>query len=345
MPAHLRLTQVVSTDSFAGTERYVVDVAAALQRRGHDVAVVGGPADRMRELLRPGVGWRPGSDTASTLRSLAAGGRRDIVHSHMTKADFCALIAAPVTGGRRVSTRHLTVHRGFTPAARRLAPVVRRALAAEIAVSRFVSDAVEVPSDLVLLNGVLPVDRIGPEPERGPVVLVAQRLAPEKDTSTALRAWARSGLAGRGWSLVVAGVGDERPTLEGLAVELGVADSVEWLGWVGDMASLYASCSLLLAPAPTEPCGLTILEAMAAGLPVVAAGAGGNTETLGQEPTAALFAPGDAQAAADHLMRLAGDPRLRLEYGGLLQRLQRERLTLAGHVDRLEELYLRVTGR
>lgn len=336
----LRITQIITTDGFAGTERYVVDVANELARRDHEVAVVGGSPDWMPGLLTAAIRWLPGADLRQTLRALLASGRRDVVHSHMTKADFAALIAAPVTGGRRVSTRHIAAPRGWTVAARRLAPLVRGRLAAEIAVSRFIDSALEVPADLVLLNGVSPMPEVtGP---RQPVVLLAQRLAVEKDTATALRAWARSGLAATGWRLVVAGDGPERTSLEALARELGASSTVEWLGWVADPAPLLVTSGILLAPAPSEPCGLAVLEAMAAGLPVVAAGAGGHLETLGQLHDAALFPPGDERRAAGHLARLAGDEGLRSAYAARARRLQRERFTLAGHVDRLEQLYARL---
>ncbi|MFC7574263.1 hypothetical protein ACFQX8_19025 [Klenkia terrae] len=57
----------------------------------------------------------------------------------MTKADFVALMAAPATRGRRFATRHITAPRGYGRLARLLAPLVRRALRAEIAVSEFVA--------------------------------------------------------------------------------------------------------------------------------------------------------------------------------------------------------------
>lgn len=334
------MTQVVTTDLFAGTERYVVNVARELASRGHDVAVVGGNPAAMPLALGVGLPWRPGANTSQTVRSLLAGGRRDIVHSHMTKADFCAAAVSPVVGGRRLSTRHITAPRGFSPLARRLAPAVRRSLARELAVSGFVSRSLEVPADEVLLNGVYEIPT-SKEP-RARTVLVAHRLAPEKDTPTALRAFALSGLASRGWRLRIAGAGEDRAALEGLAEKLAITDHTDWLGWVDDSARLFRLEGILLAPAPSEPCGLSILEAMAAGMPVVASGSGGNVETIGQLPTAALFSPGDAAAAAGQLVGLADDDLARAAYGDELRRLQRKRFTLEGHVDRLEALYRRV---
>lgn len=341
MSAHrggvLRIAHVVVTSSFAGTERYVAEIAAAQAAHGHRVLVVGGDPDRLPAVLPAEVEWAPGASTRTALGSLVRAGRRDVVHSHITKADFVALAAAPGTGGRRVSTRHITAARGHGRPAQLLAPLVRRALTTEIAVSAFVAGQLETPPDAVLLNGVRP-QPAGPA-RRQDTVLVAQRLAPEKDTGTALAAFASSGLADHGWTLTVAGDGPERPRLEQIAEELGVRDAVHFAGWVADPAGLMAGSAVLLSTAPAEPCGLSILEAMAVATPVVAAGAGGPLETVGRLAGAALFPPGDAAAAGRELARLAADPEGRAVYGAALRELQRSDFDLAGHVARLEEIY------
>jgi glycosyltransferase involved in cell wall biosynthesis len=345
MAKSLKIAHVITTGSFAGTERYAVQVGTELARRGHDVTVIGGEPATMREIVENaaragvvgGLRWRPGGTAAQTAMSLVRGGRYDIVHSHITKSDFVSVFVAAAVGGRRVSTRHITAFRGYTRAARALARPVRAMLARELAVSEFTSAALEQPADAVLLNGVPPVEDDGRDREK--IVLVAQRLAPEKQTAIALRAWAASGLPDLGWRLVVAGAGDEKAALENVAVELDVVDSVEFPGWLSDMDGALRRASLFLAPAPSEPCGLTILEAMAHGVPVVAAGSGGNLETIGQEPTAALFAPGDVAEAARYLRTFAEDEGRRRTNGKRLQALQRRRLSLDVHVDALAEVY------
>ncbi len=103
---------------------------------------------------------------------------------------------------------------------------------------------------------------------------------------------------------------------------------------------LLAGSSVLLAPAPLEPFGLSVVEAMAHGLPVVAAGGGAHLETVGEDGL--LFPPGDAPAAAAALARLGGDPALRRSVGDALRHRQQDRFTLTGHVDRLERLYREV---
>lgn len=336
-PSTLRVTHLITNAEFAGTERYVVDVSTQLIERGHDVVVIGGKPESMQALLPDGVRWHEGASASTALRQLVAGGRRDIVHSHNAKGDFVALMGAPVSGGSRVSTRHITAPRGYSPLARRLGRVVRAALRTEIAVSRWTSDQLERPADVVLLNGVQPQPDV--TAQRRDVVLLAQRLDPEKDTETALRAWAHSRLGERGWTLRIAGSGSEREKLDALVGSLGITASTEFTGWVPEVGELYRTSAVFFAPAPTEPCGLSILESMAQGMAVVAAASGGTLETVGTHPRAAMFPPGDAEAASVQLLRLADDPDLRSGYGDELRELQRTSFSISVHVDRLERLY------
>jgi glycosyltransferase involved in cell wall biosynthesis len=149
-------------------------------------------------------------------------------------------------------------------------------------------------------------------------------------------------VAARGWQLVVAGTGVLRSELERLADELGCADSVTFAGQVSDTDGLLAASSIFLAPAPAEPFGLSVAEAMSHGLAVVAAGGGAHTETVGD--AGLLFPPGDVDAAARELVRLADDPKLRRSVGRALRSRQQERYSLALHLDRLEALYASVAA-
>lgn len=339
-PHRLRLTEVVASDAFAGTERYVVDVAVELARRGHDVHVVGGAPAVMPDLLGPAVRWSPGATAPAALAALVRGGRRDVVHGHMTHGEFAAFAAAPATRGRRLATRHILHPRGHGQAGRAVGRLVRAELWAEVAVSEFVADRVQPRSEAVLLNGTRSVPGAPTRSGEGPgVVLVAQRLEREKATDVVVRAFAASGLAERGWRLVVAGQGPEAGPLRLLADGLGVGPAVDLLGWVADVPALMRSSAVFVAPAPREPCGLSVLEAMAHGLPVLASDAGGHRETVGSVPGARLFGAGDVQACAAVLRGLADDPAGRVAYGSALQERQRGGFSIAAHVDGLERLY------
>ena len=104
--------------------------------------------------------------------------------------------------------------------------------------------------------------------------------------------------------------------------ELGIEDSVEFLGFRSDVETLLCSASILIAPTPREGLGISVLEAMACGLPIVASRGGGHLETVGSVEGAALF--DDCHSAAKQLSALMADPDRRAEYGRALRGRQRE---------------------
>ncbi|WP_022882148.1 glycosyltransferase family 4 protein [Gryllotalpicola ginsengisoli] len=334
----LEVVHVICTDNFAGAERYVRNGAVWLTAAGCRVTVVGGNEAAMRpELEAAGAGWLPGATVAQALRSLRRAGRPDVINTHMTAADVAGVIAGRRHGTPVVSTRHFAAPRGSSPTARLVARGIRAGVAAQLAISEFVADAADGPS-VTVLSGVEPVPDVAAE--RRPTVLVAQRLEAEKDTALALEAWARVAADGVGdWRLAIAGRGAQRDELAARARALGIAGSVDFLGHRDDIEALFRTASVLLATAPAEPLGLTVLEAMAHGLPVVAAARGGHLETVGTVHGAALFPPGDADAAAQALARLMANPGERARYGATLRAHQREHLTAARQIEGTLRLY------
>ncbi|WP_036921259.1 glycosyltransferase family 4 protein [Propionicicella superfundia] len=308
----MRILHVVRSDAFYGVERYMATLATAQARMGDEVVVVGGQGDRMRAALAgSGVAFAPGDSQADVLRALWAGLRpADIVHAHMTEAEFAVAAAQRVRLQPTpvVATRHFARHRGASRFGALVSPFIARRLDGQIAISRFVADRIE--GDSRIIHPGVPA-ATQPSADRRPIVLVAQRLEAEKETGLALDAFVASGLAAAGWRLELAGSGAQEAELRARAQERGLADAVAFLGRRDDVPALMARSSLLLATAPAEPFGLTVVEAMAAGLPVVAAAAGGHVESL---PAATLrygFDPGDAAAAGTSLRTLAENPDLR----------------------------------
>jgi glycosyltransferase involved in cell wall biosynthesis len=335
----LAIVQVVRSDGFAGVERYICQVSNVLADRGHRVVVIGGDPTRMRSELVAGVDHVAAATVARTTRALVGRRRVDVVHAHMTAAETAAWLARPVQRAPIVATRHFADDRGSSGPARLVARLVARSIAVDIAISRFVADSVGGPTVLIP-NGV--PDR-GPAELRSPTVVMLQRLTEEKATGLGVEAWARSGLGAEGWRLVVAGRGDRRDALVAEAGRLGVADSVEFVGQVADTDRLLAGSSVVLATAPREPFGLSVVEAMAHGVPVVAAAGGAHLETVGD--AGRLFPAGDAVAAARELVELASSHERRLEVGSALRRRQQERYSLDDHVTRLEQVYGDLTDR
>ncbi|MBW3547431.1 MAG: glycosyltransferase family 4 protein [Actinobacteria bacterium] len=330
------MAHVVRSDSFAGVERYITYVAPGLARHGIDVVVIGGDDEPMSEALGPaGIRHHPAATTLETARRILQCRPLDLLHTHMVAAELAAMVTQPVTRTPFITTRHFAARRGSSPAGRLVAAPIARAVRREIAVSRFVADAIGRPS--VLLPSGVPCRSLGTE--RGRVVVMAQRLEAEKGVAVGIQAWAASGLAASGWSLVVVGDGTLAGELRALAQRLGVRGSVEFVGRRASLDELFSAAGIFLAPTPAEAFGLSVVEAMAAGLPVVASAGGAHLETVGACSTAWLFPPGDAAACADRLRRLAADGSERTRYGAGLQAVQRRHFSLGDHVEGLASLY------
>lgn len=336
----MRITHVVVTDAYAGVEAHVARLARAQARSGHDVTVVGGARDQMRAVVGDDVELRPGTTVARARRSLVRGPRPDVVHAHMTAAEIAACLDARVLLRRvpLVVTRHFALVRGRSAAGRVAAPVIRRTVAAQIAISTFVQERVDGPSRVVVA-GLEERPHARGAALRSPVVLVASRLEPEKRVDAGVRAFAASGLAGAGWRLQVAGSGSLEVATKELAAGLGLDGAVDLLGHRDDVPTLLADAGLFLAPTPGDGFGLSVLEAMASGVPVVADGSGGHVESLGTAGGPGLYATGDVDDAGRRLRALADDPVLRDRYGAALQARQRAEFSLAHQAAATERVY------
>lgn len=330
----MRVVHVVVTDAFAGTEKYVADVARRTAERGHDVLVLGGDPAVMPDAVAPAA-WRPAGRVLSACSALVEAPRPDVVHAHLTAAETAAFLAFPRCRAAVVSTRHIAAHRGSSVPARLLSRALNRFLSVQIAISQHVAASLERLPDVVLPSGV--PSRDVPYDESSRVVLVVQRLEAEKDAATALRAWAASGLDDAGWELHLAGDGKLRAGLEGLAAELGL-ERVRFLGMVHNVSERLAASAIFLATSRREGLGLAVLEAMAAGRPVVATAVGGHLETLpAQYP--GLFPVGDGPAAGRILHDLSLDPQRRRALGEELRARQRLNFEIEQHVDHLIDVY------
>jgi glycosyltransferase involved in cell wall biosynthesis len=173
----------------------------------------------------------------------------------------------------------------------------------------------------------------------GPAIMVG-RLSPEKDVETLVRAVPLIIREHPGFHLEIAGSGPCLLTLGRLAQELRISDRIHFLGEIQDIPALLASASLFVLPSLTEGISLTLLEAMARGLPVVATNVGGTPEVVVHGETGLLVpmkSPVDLAAA---ILRICRDP----ERGRQMGRAGRRRVELNFDVRRMvaayETLYL-----
>jgi glycosyltransferase involved in cell wall biosynthesis len=141
-------------------------------------------------------------------------------------------------------------------------------------------------------------------------------------------------------SLVVIGDGAERRNLEGLAGDLGIASAVRFLGHRENARDLLAGCDIYANSSISEGISLTILEAMAAGLPVVATRVGGNPEIIDAE-CGRLVPSRQPAAIAAALSELGADAGMRTELGRAARRRVEERFTLDRMVREYRDAYFK----
>ncbi|MBP2479202.1 glycosyltransferase involved in cell wall biosynthesis [Crossiella equi] len=170
-------------------------------------------------------------------------------------------------------------------------------------------------------------------------VLFVGRLDAEKNVHELIQAAARV----PGLRVELVGDGSRRRALADLAADAGVADRVHFLGCVSDedLVRAYQRNTIFCMPGTAELQSLATMEAMAAGLPVVAADAMALPHLAHPGVNGHLFPPGDIEALTACLAELAGDPALRAEYGAASRRLI-EKHALSSTVDSFAALYREV---
>jgi len=293
-----------------------------LRREGFHVHVLG---------RRPGLDWRCACEMGALLRRE----RVDLLHAHQYTPFFYALLGRWVC--RRppiLFTEHGRHHPDYLRRKRVLANRALiesrdRVVGVGAAVRRALIDNEGIPADRVgvIYNGI-PLSRfadgrgeraevraeLGLAPDELMVLQVA-RLDPLKDHATAITAMSHLRHSCPRAKLVLAGEGPRRGLVEGLVNEHGLQDRVRLLGLRKDVPRLMAAADVFLLSSISEGIPLTLIEAMAAGLPVVSTDVGGVAEVVLPGDTGLLAPAGDGAALAGHVLALAGRPDLRAEMG------------------------------
>ncbi|MGK5023179.1 glycosyltransferase [Janthinobacterium sp. RB2R34] len=178
---------------------------------------------------------------------------------------------------------------------------------------------------------------------KDPVILVARHLQALYDNASAVRAFAIVRAAYPGARLVLAGDGPERAALEALARDLNVTQALTFAGHVANaaMPALYQSSTIVLNPSLADNMPISVLEALACGVPVVSTNVGGIPALLQHGVTGLLVSPGDAPAMAQAMLALLREPQQasRLAANGLLHAAQFDWRDVGPH---LAALYRRI---
>jgi glycosyltransferase involved in cell wall biosynthesis len=296
--------------------------------------------------------------------------RPHVLHTHTAKAGAVGRTAAMLAEKARpqvvVHTFHGHVLRGYfgsakTEAFRRLERRLARASDALIAVSPEVRDdlvrvGIAPPSKIAVIRLGLDLESrvaapagAGPElratldiPADAFVVGWLGRMTEIKRTEDLLRAFAA--ISDRAHLLVV-GDGPLRADLEGLARELGVRSRTHFTGFRADVGAVYAASDTIALTSAHEGTPVTVIEALAAGVPVVSTNVGGVADIVDHGRTGLLTPPGDVDAIATALLRLIEHPEERTTMGESGRAAVIDRYSVPRLVRDVDALYRELLGR
>jgi glycosyltransferase involved in cell wall biosynthesis len=359
----VRILHVIESLEFGGAEKIVIGLANGMAA-AHEVAVccvktVGALGPELDPRIRVfSLGKGEGNAPGLPLR-LARAIRReryDVVHTHNWGVFLEGTLAAILAG---VPVRVHTVHGPYTAYGasalerakrglrhfleRRAARHVRRIAAVSDRIREYITGEIGVdPAAVVTLHNGIPVEGPAPAPRRGEgpaVFITVGRLAAIKNHDLMLRAFHRALQAGARARLVVVGDGPERGAIERYVSDHGLGDRVELVGFRSDVGALLAGADAFLLTSRYEGISVALLEAMRAGLPVIATNVGGIPETVRDGETGILVGPEDLEGAARAIAELAASAERRRELGRRGLEFLREEFSAARMTQRYLDLY------
>jgi glycosyltransferase involved in cell wall biosynthesis len=377
----LKIAYLLPNIESGGTERHVLALARRIDRSRFDLSLIttaggGSLHDEFSHLLpvtglgdpRQGRRFRTGPmehlRTIARVARLFRRSRPDIVHSYLPAANVIGPIAARLAGVPRVivSKRALADYKKLYPLLRRVEPLGNR-LANVVLVN---SDAVRRDVERTetgwegkvrkIYNGVAPSAPWTPGrveafrtreglPPRAPIAACVSNFYPYKGHGELVEAVAR--VAPRFPEAVFLLVGRDSGTLEATRERVrsrGIERSVRFLGGRTDVPDLLRASDLFVHPSREEGFSNAVLEAMAAGLPVVAFDVGGNAEAVVHGETGLLAPPWDAGRLAEAIAELLGDGDRRKAMGDAGRARAAERFSMDRMVAEMEALYESLAG-
>jgi len=320
----MRLAQVISTpNGVAGAERVMLAVAAEAAARGWDQVILnpfsaetgggalGEASDGIEFEARPCSQLLELPRTSRWLRQRLDRFKPDVVQAYLVHAGILTGVVRHPRDSVYVLSHQHGSHlveegrRTLRLLDQRIGKRYDRVVACSEAVERFLLDTYAYPEDLVetIRNGWdgAPLE-VPSKPER-PTVICTARLRKQKGHDCLVRAFAAVRGQVPNAQLVLVGDGPEEDSLRELVIELGIADAVVFRGQVENVWPELAASDVFVLASRYEPLGIAVLEAMAAGLPVVASNVGGIPELV-HEDTGVLVSPGDEAALAEALTTL-----------------------------------------
>ena len=294
--------------------------------------------------------------------------RPDIVHTHTSKAGCLGRLAAFITRVPIVihSSHGTIVHGYFSPRKTKILIQVERWLkkithyivpVTELVRQELLQYSMAYPEKSVTIHAGFDLSGFkNIDSSRGAlrreininagtsIVGTVARLVPVKALDDLLRAAKIILDKKSNVCFVIAGDGESRKSLERLAKELGIDEKVIFLGFRSDLVVLYASFDIVVVSSLNEGCPASILEAMAANVPVVATNVGGVPDIIKSGFTGLLVSPRNPQQLADSVLHLVENANYRKELAHNAKDTAYREYSIEVSAARTEKLYLQLHG-
>jgi glycosyltransferase involved in cell wall biosynthesis len=279
---------------------------------------------------------------AARFAGLLLGGKYDIIHEH-TGGRFLAQMSRSLGGCKIV--RHVHGRATEKTGAVKTSLKLPRS-AATIANSHIVAQACGDAGAVVIYPGIdiseFPFD---PAPRTEVIVGTACRLEPVKGLPHLIEAIAILRNQAPALRVEIAGEGSLRESLECMTQQRGLSKQITFIGWQTELPALLASWSIFVLPSLDEGFGVAALEAMAAGLPVVATAVGGLAELVQDGQTGFLVPAAEPAELASRIQILLDSPDLREQMGRAGRLRAQESFSVSAMVNKTAALYSSLLSR
>lgn len=365
----LRVLQILPNFGSGGAERMAAYLIRTLDRTRYEVAAISlfdrTETDVQGIIDTSGVRvWYLGKHLGPDLRMYARVGsvlrsyRPHVIHTHK----YVLKYLMPFVACKSAPVWVHTVHSLATKEVDRLGQLVNRVcfargvvpVAIAVEVARSLERLYGIEQTVIIPNGV-PVEAYGPAVEKRSNWRISQgfapddviyvcvaSLSPQKNHALLLEAFAKGLASDPRAHLVLAGDGPLKSGLEASAVRLGIGGHVRFLGLRQDIPDILNAADVFVLASDWEGNPLSVMEAMAAGKPVVATAVGGVPELVDPEVSGILVPPRDVASLSQALVRLM-DPELRRKMGERGRTVALSRFGIERMARSYEELYERLS--
>ncbi|MFN3712169.1 MAG: glycosyltransferase [Alcanivoracaceae bacterium] len=360
----MRINHLVENLNVGGAERVVIDLVLEQHRRGHDLRVIClfEPGTLASELEEAGISVLPLNKTSGPslallirLRRLLRDDATQVLHTHNAMAHYYGVAASIALDVVRINTRHgmgtLLANRrqrllyrlsmGFTDAA---------CFVCDAAREQFIADGRVPPARARVVHNGIPESLLQPHPagalrsllslpENARIIITVGRLNPAKNHPLLVRAFLTLAEQQPDLHLVIIGDGAGMATLQQLRAGSDVPARIHLAGARRDVADLLVDADLFVLSSITEGFSIALLEAAAAGIPVIATDVGGNREIVVDGESGRLVPSANDAALVESMGAMLASPERAAIMAKRLHQWVHSHATVASMADAYERLY------